>query len=418
MTSGIYEIVNLNDGYMTAYIGSSQNIEARWRDHKSDLRRGIHCNSHLQRAYDKYGSDSFAWGIIEILEQAALVDREQYWLDEYRAVGKVYNLAMVIEAPFQGRKHTDAAKEKVRQSRLGKPTWRGRKHTAEARAKISRALTGRKLDKAWRQKLREARLGKPLSEATKRKLSVVLTGRKHTSETRAKISNAHKGKRHTDEHTRNQAETIAVHYPAFVHCDTGEIIPSGKNLNALCRERGLLQGGMWHLIHGRQYQHRGWRLQDISGLDRVPKPQHYRAYPALVNKELGLEEPPGVNVAAFCRRFDLDPSLMRAVLNGTVISHKGWMPADRDLQTALAEKAAHLAAGKTKPYPAFVHIETGEIIPPGTNAARLCRERDLEKGNMYRVISGKQRQHKGWMLYEQSLTPSQSAPKASLKERE
>jgi len=404
MTSGIYVIVNMNDGCMTTYVGSSQNIEARWRDHRSTLRRGIHDNNYLQQAYNKYGSDSFEWSVIEIVDRALLIEREQYWLDRHRVDGKVYNLAMAIEAPFQGRKHTDAAKEKVRQSRLGKPTFLGKRHTAETKAKISRALTGRVFGEATIDKMRQARLGKTLSETTKEKLRMIMTGRKHTPETRAKISVAHQGEKHTQEHTRNQAETIALCYPAFVHCDTGEIIPSGRNLNALCREKDLLQGAMWHIVDGKQYQHRGWRLQDTSGLDRIPEPKRYRAYPALVNKELGLKEPAGVNVAAFCRRFDLDPSLMRAVLNGAVISHRGWMPADRDLQVALAEKAAHLAAGHAKAHPAFVHIRNGEIIPPGINVAKMCRERGLDRSNMYRVMHGKQRQHKGWMVHDQAAS--------------
>ncbi|QIW88501.1 hypothetical protein [Pseudanabaena phage PA-SR01] len=48
MTSGIYQIINKENGKI--YIGSTLNFKMRFRGHKSELRRGIHGNAHLQNS--------------------------------------------------------------------------------------------------------------------------------------------------------------------------------------------------------------------------------------------------------------------------------------------------------------------------------------------------------------------------------
>ena len=49
-------------------------------------------------------------------------------------------------------------------------------------------------------------------------------------------------------------------YPAFVHAETGRVIPAGRNLAAMCRERELSRVCMMMVMHGKAGQHRGWRL--------------------------------------------------------------------------------------------------------------------------------------------------------------
>lgn len=52
-----------------------------------------------------------------------------------------------------------------------------------------------------------------------------------------------------------------------------------------------------------------------------------------------------------------------------------------------------------KPFPSLVNVETGEVAN-GTNLARFCRERGLSRVCMNYVISGKQKNHKGWQLHD------------------
>lgn len=50
---GIYCIENIQTG--KKYIGQQVNIRSRWYQHRNELRRGIHCNDYLQKAWNKYG---------------------------------------------------------------------------------------------------------------------------------------------------------------------------------------------------------------------------------------------------------------------------------------------------------------------------------------------------------------------------
>ena len=62
--SCIYKITNLIDGKV--YIGQTINYNRRKANHFRKLELGTHANVHLQRAYDKYGRDSFKIEIIEL----------------------------------------------------------------------------------------------------------------------------------------------------------------------------------------------------------------------------------------------------------------------------------------------------------------------------------------------------------------
>lgn len=79
-TSGIYQIVNIVNGKF--YIGSSKNIEYRWKiEHTKQLEKGTHANIILQRAWVKYGANSFILEIIELIDESRLLEREQHYLD-------------------------------------------------------------------------------------------------------------------------------------------------------------------------------------------------------------------------------------------------------------------------------------------------------------------------------------------------
>ena len=76
---GIYEIKNKVTG--KSYIGSSKQIEKRWRQHLLALKKNIHHSILLQRAWNKYGEDCFEFNIKEECQEDELVEKEQQYLD-------------------------------------------------------------------------------------------------------------------------------------------------------------------------------------------------------------------------------------------------------------------------------------------------------------------------------------------------
>lgn len=76
--TGIYKITCISTN--TSYIGQSVAIKRRWATHKKELASGTHYNVHLQRAYDKYGKESFVYEILELCPREKLNEREQFYI--------------------------------------------------------------------------------------------------------------------------------------------------------------------------------------------------------------------------------------------------------------------------------------------------------------------------------------------------
>jgi len=74
---GIYKITDLNSNYF--YIGSSVNINLRWKRHLSQLKNKNHCNYFLQNIFNSYGEESLFFEIVELCEN--LKEREQWYLN-------------------------------------------------------------------------------------------------------------------------------------------------------------------------------------------------------------------------------------------------------------------------------------------------------------------------------------------------
>lgn len=68
---GIYKITNKINNY--CYVGSSKNIQKRWREHRAKSVRKHNdnkyvYNNHLSCALRKYGKENFKYEILEIVE--------------------------------------------------------------------------------------------------------------------------------------------------------------------------------------------------------------------------------------------------------------------------------------------------------------------------------------------------------------
>lgn len=115
---GIYRIINkLNNKF---YIGSSQNIEDRIKEHFLLLRKNKHHSKHLQKAFNKDGENNFIFEILEEVQDDLLLIREQYFLDTLKPFKKNgYNIAIAAGSPMKGRKTSKLAKQKLSQKLSG-----------------------------------------------------------------------------------------------------------------------------------------------------------------------------------------------------------------------------------------------------------------------------------------------------------
>lgn len=152
---GVYRIVNnVND---KLYIGSSIHVDRRFAEHIWALRRNKHGNIHLQRAWNAYGEESFEFELIELVEDSEdlLIQREQYWIDYYRAydINIGYNISHYalgsggyevseetrekLRRAAIGRTVSDATKEKLSRMRQGElNAFYGKHHTEETKMRL------------------------------------------------------------------------------------------------------------------------------------------------------------------------------------------------------------------------------------------------------------------------------------------
>ena len=78
MSSGIYKITNTLDGHF--YIGQSRNLERRWYLHKNNATKVKVHYTVLEKAFKKYGIDSFEFEVIEYCPVERLNEREIYYI--------------------------------------------------------------------------------------------------------------------------------------------------------------------------------------------------------------------------------------------------------------------------------------------------------------------------------------------------
>lgn len=90
---GVYSIHN--DVTDEEYIGSSDNVYRRFASHICCLNMIKHANIILQADWIKYGSYSFTFKIIEILEdKSELAEKEQFYMNERKPK---YNICQVAK---------------------------------------------------------------------------------------------------------------------------------------------------------------------------------------------------------------------------------------------------------------------------------------------------------------------------------
>lgn len=206
MGSGLYKSKTFKN---PIYIGSAWRedggLQVRIeKEHICSLERNKHPhNPPFQIAWNNHSkNEGFIWWLLEPCTKENQLEIEQKWLSFYRPFVDEFggfNIAHYADAPFRGRKHTDATKEKL--SKLSK--------------------------------------NKTLSEDHKRKLLEANKNKKVGKETRDKMAKA-------------KSKDFKIISPE------GDII-NGHNLRKFCRESDLNQAAMLRVLQGKVGQHKGYR---------------------------------------------------------------------------------------------------------------------------------------------------------------
>lgn len=90
---GIYQITNIINGKI--YIGSSNNILQRWKNHIRELEANKHGNIYLQRDWTEYQKENFIFEVLEQCEENVRYTVEQNYLDKFMPfyrTGNGYNI--------------------------------------------------------------------------------------------------------------------------------------------------------------------------------------------------------------------------------------------------------------------------------------------------------------------------------------
>lgn len=168
---GVYIIKNTVD--KKVYIGSSKLISGRFETHKKALRRGIHINSHLQNAWNKYGEKAFTFEVLEYCEPEVRFEVEQGFIEVFGSLDMKKGYNMMPAVP--GHSYTEEIRQKISEAN------RRRKLSEESKRRIANSLKGNAISEENKKLLRESVLNKPLSDEHKKKISEATRGQKRSS---------------------------------------------------------------------------------------------------------------------------------------------------------------------------------------------------------------------------------------------
>lgn len=160
MTSGVYGLFNKQDDSLL-YVGSSQDIEGRFKKHITDLQNNTSKNTKLLKAYNEnvFSLEDLTFKILSETED--LIDEEKFYIQE---LNPQYNATLVNELGFfcHAEETRQLISERTKEamndpevqmkikSRLNKEPWNkgisieSTTHTPESNKKISE-----KLKKVW-----------------------------------------------------------------------------------------------------------------------------------------------------------------------------------------------------------------------------------------------------------------------------
>ena len=149
---GIYTITNSINNKL--YIGLSTDIAGRLTQHKYELKASTHINKHLQKAWNKYGEQSFLFEILVECEEEYLFSEEHYWCTILNTHNRLYGYNERPTHPLANCRHSEETKEKIKEARKKQVS------TIESRLNQSRAATGKYWSVERKEKMSKNKKGR------------------------------------------------------------------------------------------------------------------------------------------------------------------------------------------------------------------------------------------------------------------
>ena len=188
---GIYEIHNtISD---KSYIGSSKQVEKRFKQHVHALEKGTHVNIHLQRSYNKHGASAFSFLILTECSLEELFPLEELLISE---IQPEYNIGSVGGGD-NFTNHPDKEEIRNRMSETSKSQWTPERKEAQS------ARMSKEKNPNWKGGVKNtcpcgAIIGDYAETCNPCRdrggSNNPFFGRQHSEETKAKLSAANKGR--------------------------------------------------------------------------------------------------------------------------------------------------------------------------------------------------------------------------------
>lgn len=112
--TGIYKIESIIKPERI-YIGSSIDVNKRWKEHIRDLRAERRHSLKIQRHHNKYGLSDLVFTVILECEKEYLIKNEQYYID---LLNPYFNAQKIANSPL-GSKRSQDTKDKISRAKKG-----------------------------------------------------------------------------------------------------------------------------------------------------------------------------------------------------------------------------------------------------------------------------------------------------------
>ena len=155
-SSAIYCIENTVTGMM--YIGQTISLKKRFREHKNELKRNIHKNTHFQNSWNFHGIENFVFYPLEFCDREELNFKESFYIN---SLGTLHPNGYNLIDRGSSTTISDETRKKMSEralERFSVPSnhpFYGRKVTEESKKKNSESNKKRVYKDEWKKAVKE-----------------------------------------------------------------------------------------------------------------------------------------------------------------------------------------------------------------------------------------------------------------------